>query len=316
MENNKVSRLWPILIIVSSYGYIIYKINAYSFGKELTIHFSNLKIIQLSIIQVILLFMNLSFESLKWKALLSPIEKTSYLKSLKMVIAGYTSGIFTPGKFGEPIGRNLFVKEKKWLETASLNYFGGFIQNCIIFIVAFISSFLLYTYRQIPWLKTILLYSIFLISIIIISIFLTYLNKKRIKHLFSHYTHLKIAQSIIQIKEVLELITSKIIIQVLLFNILRYLVFCCQLTIMFYYIDLQQFHSEIIRFIPIYYLGVTLIPSFVLADLGIRNSVALFIFTFVHQNTFSIMFCVSTLWIINQIIPAIIGSVFFLKKVY
>ncbi len=311
MKISKVSRLWPILILIGSYGYIFFKFNSYNWNTELKIHLSGTNILQLSIIQIILLFFNLSCEALKWRILISPIEKISYKKSFKMILAGYTSGIFTPGKLGEPIGRNLFIKQNRWIETAALNYYGGMIQNSIIFFVAFISSLIIYIYEDIPWIKTILQYSMFLIGIFIIAILLIYYNKYRLKHLFEHA---KIRHKVIQIKKVMNLLTYQLTIRVILLNFLRYLFFCSQLIIMFYFLGPDQFKNEIILFTPIYYLGITMIPSFVLADLGIRNSVALFLFTYIHQNTYTIVVCVSLLWIINQCIPALTGSVFFLKK--
>jgi hypothetical protein len=55
------------------------------------------------------------------------------------------------------------------------------------------------------------------------------------------------------------------------------------------------------------------IPSLDLFDLGIRATTAAYFFSFVTNQEIVVMAAVASIWLINLIIPAILGSVFVLK---
>jgi uncharacterized membrane protein YbhN (UPF0104 family) len=55
------------------------------------------------------------------------------------------------------------------------------------------------------------------------------------------------------------------------------------------------------------------IPSLDLFDLGIRATTAAYFFSFVTNQEIVVIAAVASIWLINLIIPAILGSVFVLK---
>ncbi len=311
MKHIKVNRLWPVIILIISYGYIFHQIMQFNWGKDTLTYLLNIKLLPLISLQIILLSINILSESYKWKLLISPVQNFSLKKSVQMVLAGFTSAIFTPGKLGEPIGRNLFLKQKQWITSAALNYFGGIIQNAVIFTIAFISSFVLYTRYNLLWSRKIIVYSCIILGILFLTTLIVMVFKTNIKSLLYKS---KILEKMILIKKAVFSLSFQKIILILIFNIFRYFVFSSQLFIMFYYYNNEQINTDLIFLIPIYYMGITILPSFMLIDLGVRNSVALFLFTNSSLNAITTMLCVSTLWVINQGVPSLLGSYFFYRR--
>ena len=71
-------------------------------------------------------------------------------------------------------------------------------------------------------------------------------------------------------------------------------------------------------FISLIFFIITAIPTIVLTELGIRGSVALFLFGLyfkaMHQNieqlTIGILSSITFLWLINLCVPALLGTIF------
>jgi uncharacterized membrane protein YbhN (UPF0104 family) len=75
--------------------------------------------------------------------------------------------------------------------------------------------------------------------------------------------------------------------------------------------DIQLFEMMMILFI--FYFIQSALPSLDLLDIGVRASVATYFFAFVTNQDIAIMAAIACVWLINLIIPAILGSVFVLK---
>ena len=68
--------------------------------------------------------------------------------------------------------------------------------------------------------------------------------------------------------------------------------------------------SEALFSVMLIFLFITVTPT-TIAEIGVRGSVALFVFrSFFSSNTIGILSAVSILWLINLILPAVIGTVF------
>jgi hypothetical protein len=58
------------------------------------------------------------------------------------------------------------------------------------------------------------------------------------------------------------------------------------------------------------FLSMSVIPTIALTEIGVRGSVAIYFFGFLSENVIGIMTAAFTLWIINLVIPALIGTLF------
>jgi len=304
---NKQKIIGAIIIIIS-YGYIVFRLSSIKF--DLRLIQTNLLFLILLCVSIFLSTINIFVESAKWKVLITNHCKITIGHSIKMVLAGFSTGIFTPAKLGEPYGRVIFLQKHHWTIGTILNYLSGAIQNIIIMLWG-ISFIMIASLKKDLFLYKLTLYTLFFSAISILLFLYLYFKRSKIYLYLSKYSwSQKILDSILTIKN----IPIKNYLSVLLLSSFRYIIYCFQLVILLYAFSNQNIGSIFIIWIPIYFMCITIIPSFLIADLGIRNSVALFLFSQFNLNETSIMLSVSTLWIINQAIPASIGTIFIMKN--
>jgi hypothetical protein len=58
------------------------------------------------------------------------------------------------------------------------------------------------------------------------------------------------------------------------------------------------------------FLSMSIIPTIALTEIGVRGSVAIYFFGFLSENVVGIMTASFALWIINLVVPAILGVFF------
>ena len=66
--------------------------------------------------------------------------------------------------------------------------------------------------------------------------------------------------------------------------------------------------------IAFFYFGITFLPGFLIADLGIRGSLAIFIFGSLAATTAQILVPIFLVWTLNNCLPAVIGLWFLVKQ--
>jgi hypothetical protein len=61
--------------------------------------------------------------------------------------------------------------------------------------------------------------------------------------------------------------------------------------------------------LPVVYLLATLVPTMLLTDLGVRGSVAVFLFAPMGGAAAHVLLAMSVVWTVNVLLPAMLGSV-------
>ena len=103
------------------------------------------------------------------------------------------------------------------------------------------------------------------------------------------------------------------LLKVLGFSSTRYVVFSLQYWFLMNVFGLDLSFSIACTIIPIIFLVQTIVPSIAVAELGIRGNVALYLLTPFAENAIGIIAATFSLWLINLIIPAVIGFFITLK---
>jgi len=312
---HKSKKLWTgFVVLVLTYGYVIYRLGQIDFSSvhDLVSTKSNWHILLFFLLQLAFLVINLSFEALKWKRIMVREIRFSFLESIKMVLAGFASGIFTPAKLGEPIGRFLFLPKTKWLAATSLSYFGGVLQSILILTLGLGASLYLFIGFSNDFLGNIVEYGGVFVILMLVSLLMMHFSKSYLKKMLHYF---KWKEQVKEMYSCFSRLSKGDVTIAVFFSGIRFVVFSLQLYLLFNFLQ-PDLSWQLILWIFVYYLGITLFPAFILADLGIRNSVGLFLFTFIGVNELVIMSSVSILWVVNQVIPALIGGllVFRLKR--
>lgn len=263
----------------------------------------------LTVFVFLLMGLNWFLEAIKWKLLMKEIEAFSWLRSFRSIFAGLSIAMITPNRLGEFGGRILFLKEKNRAKGSVIFFIGSFAQ-LLITILAGLLAFLYFNMRILPgnFFSTYIL----CISEGILLLLLCYLffNLNLLSSYLSKFKRLN------KFREFTELFSQyhyRQLVPIFLLSLFRFLVFTSQ-----YFLLLTIFVGDIpiiktTSLIALIFFAQSFIPSFLLSDVGIRGATGTFFLSYVSSNTPAILVSAFSLWLINIILPALIGLIFILR---
>lgn len=249
---------------------------------------------------IILMFANWGLEALKWKFVIRKTEKIDFLKAFRLTLTGITMGLLTPNRIGEIPARALLLRSDSFKEITLKTSVSSFSQVVITFLVGGIG--LLFTYQYYcSQISFFLLITLVLLGIGIVLLLYFKLNK--LAPLFDKFKLLRTENLVKALKG----FSFSELLKLLLFSLIRYLVFFFQ-----YWLVLKAFGVELITIfdvflIPVCFLLSSSIPTILISEIGVRGSVALFIYGFISDLGVQIVLASVLLWIINVSIPALLG---------
>lgn len=294
-----------VLIIAVTFGYIFYKI---SYNPSLGfLEFKSIIYAKsgfsayLFLLFLFLAAANWFFEILKWKALVSHIEKINFSTAMKQSLASLTVSLATPNRIGEYGAKAMFFTTTKRKKILLLNFFSSGTQ---MFVTTFFGIIgLLYFLRNFNVdysLKTLCYFGIGVILLLGTG----YYFKER-ELILKGFTISKTIQFFKQIP-------FQIKFKVLLFSIFRYIIFSGMFYGLLLFFDAEITFLEGIATIFAMYFLVSVIPTFFIFDVVIRGGVAVWLFSFLGVPELIILSTVLTMWILNFVLPALFGSFYVL----
>jgi uncharacterized membrane protein YbhN (UPF0104 family) len=311
-SHNRFIKFGKWLIVILAYSFLVYKLltfkNYDDFFREIRIASGSR--FQWLIIVFLLLPFNWLSESIKWKLLVAKIEKISVKHAFKSFLAGISTGFFTPNRVGELVGRILFLKSENRKAGVTLSIVNSLTQNLMMIFCGIPSALFFFLNRNQRVNDSIATYfSSLLIFLILIGTFyfLLPLISRKFNHIFRKLRIDKFTDVLAEY-QVIELL------RILGITFLRYGVFCIQFYAMlrFFGVELTAFQSLIA--IPTTYLFVSFTPSVAFSEAAVRSSYAvLFIGTYFH-NELAIILAGMSIWVVNFVIPMLIGSVIVIQK--
>lgn len=264
---------------------------------------------------VILAFINWGLEARKWQVLVKPVQQMNFLRAYKSVLSGLTLSLNTPNRMGEYGGRILYIKEGSRLKAISLSIAGS-ISQLIITLVLGCSGLVYLLYFQgthpapvmglsVFWIKVLLLISSIITVILILFFF-------RLAWLIRLIEKIPASKKFIQYVKVLEEFTPKLLLRLLSLSFFRYLVFVLQYILLLQVLNVTISWADSFWIISILFLVLAVVPSFAIADLGIRGKFSTELLSVYSVNTVGILGTTFGIWIINLFVPAVVGSILIL----
>lgn len=299
-----------LLIALLAYGYIAHRLCEFDNWSAVSklLHENTTGFIGILLLQMVLLAINIGLESGKWHLLVNHINKQSFTQSVQQVLSGSAVAIVTPGRIGEPIGRLYRIAHGHRTQAITFSLLGSMMQTGVIAIGGFLGLIYWLVNKHLPLsvasLGQINRY-LFIIAIVATVVFVLLLRYSvRIKWFLRRRKSLRIWLSVKKIDWVLPL----------LFTFLRYVCFVGQFAIWLIFFKISTPPSLMIANLLTYFFIITIVPSFLLADLGLRGSVALLLFGMFTQQTASLILATFMLWLLNVALPAMAGSIIALRN--
>ncbi|MDD4847786.1 MAG: lysylphosphatidylglycerol synthase transmembrane domain-containing protein [Bacteroidales bacterium] len=322
--NKFANRSFRIAIIIFAYGTVAYEL----------LYKRDIKTLWQSVVQVVnepffaillsiiflLMFLNIGLETEKWRFLVKKLEKINFRDAAKSVLIGMTVGIFTPQKIGSFFGRAFVLKETNPWKGVVVSIIGSFSQ--LLATLSFGTVGVLFMIKKFNWVdprfETLIFWGGFTVAAIILTfLFLFYFKVGVITDLVSK----TLKNNKFKIKQYLRTLSAysnKELLIVFLYSCSRYLIFSFQFWLSFRVFGIKLPLLEGFLLITVIYFALAVIPTIALAELGIRGSVSLFILQFwsdangifYDDLSMQIFIASSIIWLINIMLPSLIGTLF------
>lgn len=311
-QKKKLNLSIKIVVLLLATYFIIYKLHA---NKNLENFYQLIKILSFNqvffkvSIVVLLMFLNWFLESLKWQYLVKKVEPISVLKAVESVFCGLTWAIFTPNRIGEYGGRIFFLSPRKRINGMVAMGVGHIAQMLITSVMGAIGVvWFVYNYVKIQvWLLPYFAFWGTFISVCLVGF---YFNIKLINYFLFNIRFLKKYE---QYFSVLAEYSKKQLFVVLLFCVSRFIVFTSQYIFILNFLipNLPLFPATLIIFII--FLVQSALPSLDILDIGVRSLTADYFFSYITPYGSTVIACAALIWLVNLIIPAVLGSFFVFK---
>ena len=267
--------------------------------------FGKLKITNpyLLISAVCLMFLNWGLEFLKWRVVVNslnfPISNQALAKSF---FSGIATSIATPNRFGNFIGRVMYMPKSHRIKLVFGTLYANFSQFLSTIYIGIVALFYCFNsvYSNI-WIFISIILFLF-VGTLIYFVF-PYLPIEKMK-LFNKRK---------QIIGFLRRVIRKISLKVFLMSLIRYIIFLLQYVFLLLAFDDLEFSLELLMAISLVFMFSTLLPNFLISKIFVRESLSLVFLGSLVLNPANILASSISLWLLNLALPGLLGLFFVLR---
>lgn len=295
-----------VLVVGITFGYIFYRLQNnpnLDFLAFVNSIFSKGFIANYFLLFFLLLAaINWRFEILKWKTLVLTIEKINFKTALIQSLASLTVSLATPNRIGEYGAKALFFERGKRKKVLLLNFISNSAQLAVTIIFGLIGMFyFLRNYEIYYSYGALIFFGIGLLSIVILGYFLK--EKELLVKGFS----------IVNIFRYFQKLPNSVKLKVFIFSVLRYLIFSGMFYGLLLFFGAEISFSTGMALVFTMYFLVSIVPTIFIFDVVVRGGVAVWLFSYAGVPELITLSTVLTMWILNFVLPAIVGSIFVLN---
>ncbi|MFK7750689.1 MAG: hypothetical protein AB8B65_20020 [Kordia sp.] len=248
-------------------------------------------------------FLNWFLEIIKWKTLVSAIKSISLWESTAHSLGGLTASLFTPNRVGEYGAKALYFLKSERKRVVGLNFLGNIAQLIATIVFGWIgfTIFVIEFGIELPW------YRIARISAFVLVLggfFIAGVKQKRFQMKGFSWK---------RVRGFMRNVSTKIHWKNLFLSVLRYAIFSHQFYVLLLFFGLNTSYTIAMSAITSMYLITSLIPMLFIFDVVVKGSVAVWLFGYLNLSELPILSVVSLMWILNFVLPSIVGSYFVLN---
>ena len=296
--------IFNVLLVVAAYGYLIYTFVTFDGYDELLEHFRSAGWQQYGALAVAAMLIPLNFflEAYNWRYLLRKLEPMSMLEAQRQVYYGFLGAMLTPERLGDYPTRVTRIADKdKWLPAIALGFVGTMGLSTVNMSGGLLS--LLFSGLEVGGAnkdKVLVISCLLLVLFVAVVLLMPYMARWMSKRERKGTWH-----TMVEVMRDFSPWEFPVIVGI---SFLRYVTYCTQLLLVLVFCGVNLTPMQYLTIIPIHYLFVTVVPTVPVADAAVRGSVGVLIFGAFTDNTAGVAIAAIVLWILNTIVPAIIGT--------
>ncbi len=262
---------------------------------------------------VLLMVVNWGLEAAKWSLSVKDVFPLSFLQSFKAVLSGVSISVTTPNRIGEYIGRMMYMPEGKRLQVIAVTLVGS-ISQLLVTLAAGTFGLL---FLQDELIAAKLINPVFFnplwvgCGLVVLILTLFYFNLAPIEKWLETVPKYK---SWSYFTQAVQGFGTKRLLYLLLLSFARYCTFVVQYVFLFRLFRVEIEATTLFWLMSLVFLALAIIPTLaVVVEFGVRSEVSLLVIGLFTVNSLGIVLTSATIWFINLIIPALIGSLLILS---
>ncbi len=263
------------------------------------------------VVCLILMFVNWGLETSKWKYLTKDFFEMGFFKASEGILLGISLGIITPSRVGEYGGRVINLPAHLRSSGLKAHFLSSLSQNIVNIIIGSLGAFVYFsqfTDVSLTLITAIVSISLFF-SMLLVAIY------------FGNNSLIEFIQS-----KIPDRISKKIFFDfkttrdfndlstVLIISCLRYIIFVSQYVLLLYFFGIGIPLLAMVTGISLIYLIQSGVPLPPFLSMLARGEIAIVIWSFFSVSVLSILSATFTLWILNLLIPALVGASILVRK--
>ena len=266
-------------------------------------------------IVVVMMLLNWGIESRKWQVLVHHVQRFSFLSAFKSVLCGCSITMLTPNRVGEYGGRILNIDEGNRVKAISLTITGSISQLLVTLLMGCAGLIFLRYFSHngagglsvLPefW-GDVLIYMSVAITIVLLLFYI------RLGWLVRMLEKIPALNKVVQHIRVLDEFDNKQLIQILSLSLVRYLVFVTQYLLLLQVMQVEIDLMICFWLIGVFYLVMAMAPTIGFIELPVRVTASWAILKYYTVNELGVGAAAMGIWLINLVLPAIIGSLLIL----
>lgn len=262
---------------------------------------------------IALVIFNWGLEARKWQLLIKPLEELSFLNAFKATLSGVAFALNTPNRIGEYGGRILYLKDGNRLKAVSLTVAGSFSQLLITLFAGTIGMYLMKDTLMAGALKIYAVWFDLLLLVLAGIVLLSGILYFRIGLIFSRLIKLAGQGWFYRLISGLKDLSGNLLLRVLVLSLLRFVVFLIQYNLLLQAMDVSIGWWDGFWLVSILFLWLAIGPTITLLELGLRWQYSILLFGTISSNTIGIYAAASLIWLLNLVLPALMGTISFLS---
>ena len=259
---------------------------------------------------------NWGLEARKWQLAMRPDGGIDFKNAFKAILTGATLASFTPNRMGEYLGRILYVKEGRRVAAISLTMLCSIAQLLITLVVGIGGLIWLFPLLQGgtgpgPRLGWGLPVTVAVVGVLLLGLGIFYFRVPRLARRLAGIPRIRRVGAFIK---VLENFDPNILLRILFLSFVRYIVFVIQYSLVFPVFNVSLGFGQVLGGISVVFLIMAIVPTFTfLTELGLRWGASIRVLELFSSNTIGIFAASFAIWLINLIIPALVGSLLIVR---
>jgi hypothetical protein len=302
--NKPYLRIFNVLLILAAYGYLVYRLSIFDdYSSFLTAFQTADTVLWLTLIATLLLMpLNILVEASKWRLLLRQTEPMTIWGAQRQVYYGYVGAFITPYHAGDYPARAMLLKDKRNFSAAiGVGLVGTVALLVVELIFGVPATWLFISYHPtIPMQYFAIAFIVLILLLSLLPHLVRYLSRREWKN--TQMSQLSVA---------LSHMSYPLFMKTIAWSMLRYVIWALQLALTLHFCGVDMAPVQYMIAIPFYYMVVAIFPSIPAANIAIRGTWSLIIFGVFSSNTAGIALAVALIWLINTVLPMLIGSILY-----